>query len=156
MVKNAAWITPSGKWKSTIERSGRKLRAELRLDESVETHHKELNEFLERGNFWGSLPNYRTVPLQASRKSLFAITPSVPSAGRSPFSRGSGYGSNFAVHAWARAFCKRSNHFSRGLPNSVPTPLSTIASPTRHAGWGFEETERVVFFRRDLNPIDRP
>jgi aminoglycoside 6'-N-acetyltransferase I len=29
------------------------LRAELWPDESVETHHKELNEFLERGNFWG-------------------------------------------------------------------------------------------------------
>jgi hypothetical protein len=49
---------------------------------------KELNEFLERGNFWGSLPNYRTVSLQASRKSLFAVTPTVPSAARSPFSRG--------------------------------------------------------------------
>jgi hypothetical protein len=29
------------------------LRAELRPDGSVETHHKELNEFLDRGNFRG-------------------------------------------------------------------------------------------------------
>jgi aminoglycoside 6'-N-acetyltransferase I len=29
-------------------------------------------------------------------------------------------------------------------------------SHAAHAGWGFEETARVVFFRKDLNPIDRP
>jgi hypothetical protein len=93
MVKNAAWITPSGKWKFTIERSGRRCAPNCGPTNPWRPITKELNEFLERGNFWGSLSNYRTVSLQASRRSLFAITRTVPSAARSPFSRGSGYGS---------------------------------------------------------------
>jgi hypothetical protein len=78
-------------------------------------------------------------------------------AGFAPFSRGSGYGSNFAVHAWARAFCKRWNHFwfPVALPNSVLTPLSTIARPTRHTRAGLQGNGNAssIFVRTSIRLI---
>lgn len=147
MVKNAAWITPSGKWKFTIERSGRRCAPNCGPTNPWRPITKELNEFLERGNFWGSLPNYRTVSLQASRKSLFAITRTVPSAARSPFSRGSGYGSNFAVHPWARAQTVESFLVSRGFAElGSDAFIDDRESHAAHAGWASRKPNASSIF----------
>ena len=155
MVKKAAWITPSGKWKFTIERSGRRCGPNCGPTNPWRPITKELNEFLERGNFWGSLPNYWTVSLQASRKSLFATNGSVsrPVA--------------FLEGIWIRQQFRRPPLGARanggiifGFPWLRRTRFRRLYRRSRvprgTCGLGFKETERVVYFLKDLNPIDRP
>jgi hypothetical protein len=152
MVKNAAWITPSGKWKFTIERSGRRCAPNCGGDPSQKNSMSSWSEETSgvrcrtigryrcrlRGSRYSRLrERFRQPPGRLSRGDLdtAAISPSTPGRAR-----------------------KRWNHFwfPVASPNSVPTLYRRSRVPRGTCGLGFKETERVVYFRKDLNPIDRP
>jgi len=71
----------------------------------------------------------------------------VPSAARSPFSRGSGYSSNFAVHAWARAQTVESFLVSRGFAElGSDAFIDDRESHAAHAGWASRKPNASSIF----------
>ncbi|HEY7296910.1 MAG TPA: aminoglycoside 6'-N-acetyltransferase [Xanthobacteraceae bacterium] len=132
------------------------MRTELWPDEPLSVHQSELREFLQRGNFWGfvaEVPNG-----EAAGFAEFAIRDYANGClGRpvaflegiwvKPQFRRQGIGARLlkAVEAFltARGFTEL------GSDAAIDNRESHVA----HAAWGFKETERVVYFRKDLKPV---
>lgn len=132
------------------------LRAELWPDESVETHRGELDDFLQRSNFWGfvaELPDGTAagfVEVAIRDYANGCICRAVA----------------FLEGIWVREELRRQQIGTRLLEGVTSfllsrgfTELGSDAlidngeSHAAHSSWGFEETERVIYFRKDLRQV---
>lgn len=133
------------------------MRAELWPGDSLEAHRRDLEDFLRRGKFWGfvaELPNRDSVGFAEVAVREYANgCVSRPVA--------------FLEGIWVRAQFRRQRIGARLLDAAetflVARGFTELGSDARienlqshaaHASWGFTETERVVYFRKNLKPRD--
>jgi aminoglycoside 6'-N-acetyltransferase I len=131
------------------------LRVELWPDDSFANHQRDIEFFLRRGNFWGllaELPEHSAVGFAE-----VAIREYANGCVSRPVA--------FLEGIWVRPEFRR-HRIGAGLLKAAETILiaqgfSELGSDARmenrasyaaHIGWGFAETEKVVYFRKDLKP----
>jgi aminoglycoside 6'-N-acetyltransferase I len=131
------------------------LRGELWPDDTVESHERELEAHLSRNTLWA----FVAVPPNGAAAGFAEIA--VRDYANGCLSRPVA----FLEGVWVRPPYRRQGVGARLLRTAEAFLLSRgfaeLGSDARldngiaheaHAGWGFEETERVVYFRKVLRP----
>ena len=134
------------------------LRAGLWPEETLEDHQRELEEFLKRGNFWGfiaELSDSRAVGFaEVALRDYANGCVSRPVA----FLEGIWVRPQFRRQGIGARLLEKIEEFlvARGFTElGSDVLIDNAESRAAHAVWGFAETERVIYFRKDLKPAKR-
>ena len=134
------------------------MRAALWPEDPVEEHAKEIDEFFASGDVWGLIAqNTNGVAIGfaelAIRKYANGCTsrpvPFLEGIWINAEFRRQGVGTRLVDHA-ARSLAARG--FREICSDAKFENHTAVAS---HLGWGFFETEKVVYFRKPIHPIVR-
>jgi len=134
------------------------LRAELWPEETLEDHRRELKEFLGRGDLWGFIAE-----LPVGNPAGFAEV-ALRDYANGCVSRPVAFLEGIWVHPqWRRQgigarLIEKVEEFlvARGIAElGSDVLIDNAESLAAHAHWGFAETERVIYFRKDLKPAKR-
>ena len=142
----------AGSSRDSLPRFIAKMRSQLWLSSSVESHHSELEKFIEQKDFcgWIALEGQQHIGLAEAYVRPFAngctsqpviflegvwVAPSYRQ-------KRVGLESLTAVEKWARA----KGIMEIGSDAELDNELSHLC----HKHWGFEETERVIYYRKVL------
>ena len=129
------------------------MRAALWPEEDVEAHARGIDAVLARSNVWGFIAEADGVVVGFAE---IAIRPYANGCDSQPVAFLEGiwvaeparrHGIGKQLIAYIEAFL-----LARGFRElGSDTPLDNLASQDAHRGWGFAETERVVYFRKPLD-----
>ena len=132
------------------------MRAMLWPDTTQDLHRKELEAFLQRGNFWGLLAE--TPNGDAAGFAEVAIRDYANGCVSRPVA--------FLEGIWVKPQLRRQGIGAQLLKATeaflIVRGISELGSDalidnqelhSAHRAWGFSETERVVYFRKSLEPV---
>lgn len=134
------------------------MRAALWPEESIAAHDSAIDEILGDPDCWsfivegedGAALGFAEVALRKYANGCESRpVPFLEGIWVAPAARRQGVGKRLI--AWIEAFLAAKGFRELGSD----TPLANIASQDAHRGWGFAETERVVYFRKRLG-ADKP
>ncbi|HEY1504826.1 MAG TPA: GNAT family N-acetyltransferase [Stellaceae bacterium] len=128
------------------------MRVALWPEEDAEAHGRGIDALLARGDAWGFIAEIEGA---AAGFAEVAIRPYANGCDSQPVAflegiwvaesaRRRGVGAHLIAHL--EAFLRARDFTELGSD----TPLDNLASQDAHRGWGFAETERVVYFRKRL------
>jgi len=131
------------------------MRTELWPEQPLEAHRGELEEFLQRGNFWGFISEVSTGT--AAGFAEIAIRDYANGCLSRPVA--------FLEGIWVKPHLRRQGIGGRLLAGAEQfliargfgelgsdALINEHGSHAAHAAWGFAETERVVYFHKWLQP----